>query len=343
MIDERTERVLWASIQSFIINNEPVGSRYLTKKYDFDCSPATIRNIMADLEDIGLLMQPHTSAGRVPTDRGYRFYVEHLRDKSPQHESSITDLLNSRLTNMMEDTESVLDETTRTLSSLSHFIGLAVSPGPEESTLKRLELIPYQDGRIAVIIFTKEGIISHKLIRNKLNFSRSELNRIAHYINKEFVGFNIKEIKEHLASEIERDRVMYDTLLSRAINLCKDAMNLYGSNVFMTGLSEMINLPDFSDVEKIKQLSRTIDDKNSIVSLMDMIIDSEGVQVVIGNENPVKEMETLSVVASTYSEGKKPTGVIGIIGPKRMDYSSVISLVDTAARFLTERFEEGGY
>jgi heat-inducible transcriptional repressor len=340
MIDERSKDVLAAVIQSFIVNPEPVGSRFLTKKYGFGYSPATIRNIMADLEDMGFLVQPHTSAGRIPTDRGYRFYVENLMEENREYSDSFIELLSYRLRDLVEDMESMLGETARILSSFSNYISVALSPGPEESTLKRIELYPYSDDRIAVIIFTNEGIIKHKIIRNDLSLSRKELVKVSRYINRQFAGYTIKEIRDHLMNELARDREMCDTLVAKAMNLCKETMSLYGSNIIITGLTEMIELPDFANIEKIKQLSRTIDDKEAMVKLMDMIINSDGVQVVIGDENPVEDMRALSVIASTYREGEKPVGVIGIIGPKRMDYSSVISLVDTAARFLTESFEK---
>ncbi len=342
MLDERSKRVLCAVVESYIDNPDPVGSRYVTKRYSFGFSPATSRNIMADLEDMGFLSQPHTSAGRVPTDKGYRFYVENLLMEKVSFHSEIAELLTRRLKSLREDIDSLLDETSKTLSSLSHYLGLAVTPGPEESTLGRIEIIPYSDERLAVILFTNEGIIKHKVIKNDLSLSRHDLNRIARYLNREYAGFTIKEIRQHLLAEMEREQALCDSLVSRALRLCRDVMSYYGANVFIAGLAEIIELPDFSDVERIKELSRTIEDKRAIIKLIDRIIDAEGVQVVIGSENPVREMKALSVIASAYREGERPGGVIGIIGPTRMDYSSAISLVSTAARFLSSIFDKGG-
>ncbi len=342
MLDERSIKVLWAVINCHINNPEPVGSRYVTRKYEFGFSPATIRNIMADLEEMGFLSQPHTSAGRVPTDKGYRFYVENLLEGDACRRVNIADSLARRLEDLREDIDTLLDETTRTLSALSHYLGIAVSPGPDGSTLRRIELIPYKDDRIAVILFTNEGIIKHKIIRNEFSFTRGDLNKIARYLNREFTGYTIKEIRKRLLEEMARDKALCDSLIARALSLCGDALSCYDANIFISGLSEMLELPEFSDVEKIKELSRTIEDKHAVIKLMDSLSDSEGVQVVIGTENTIEEMKAMSIITSTYKEGDKPAGVVGIIGPTRMDYSSAIALVDATAKFLTKILEEGG-
>ncbi len=341
VLDERSERVLLAVIQSYIEHPDPVGSRYVTKKYDFNYSPATIRNIMADLEDMGFLSQPHTSAGRVPTDKAYRYYVENILEEI-KDDSDLLEVLNKKIRAGTEDVDTLLDETSRILSSISKYLGLAVSPGPEGSVLRKIEFVPYKDDRIAVVILTDEGVIRHKIIKNELALSPSELQRISNYINRQYKGFTIKEIRENLAEELRRDREMYDNLLQRSLALCREAIYTYGSHIFITGLSQILDLPEFSDIERIKRISKTIEDKHAIINLIDRIMDSEGVQVIIGTENPLSEMKELSVIVSTFKERGRPTGVIGIIGPKRMDYSTVISLVDSASRILTKLFDQGG-
>jgi len=333
---------LWAVIESYIDNPGPVGSRYVTKKYDFGYSPATIRNIMADLEDMGYLVQPYTSAGRVPTDKGYRFYVEQLLDEEIRYHNDFARVMMDRLRDFLQDMEDILDITTRILSTLSHYIAMAVSPGPEGTTLRRIEMFLYKDEKIAVFILTDEGIIKHRIIKNEFCLSSSDLNRITNFLNKRFSGFTIKDIREALIHEIAKEKEEFDNLINKGLKLCIEAIKNYGSNIFITGLTEMLELPEFKDIERIKELSRTIEDKHAIIKLIDTLICSEGVQVIIGTENPVKEMHTMSVITSTYKEKDRPAGLVGIIGPKRMDYITVISLVDTAARVLTKIFEEGG-
>ncbi len=341
-LDERSKRVLWAVIESYINNPGPVGSRYVTKKYAFGYSPATIRNIMADLEEMGYLRQPHTSAGRVPTDKGYRFYVEHILEEEIGYHSDFAKTILRRFKSIMQDMESILSETTKTLSALSHYMAMAVSPGPEGVTLRRIELLPYKEDRIAVLILTDEGIIRHHIIKNEFRLSASDLGRITSFLNREFAGYTIKEIKEELINEMIKDKEEFDTLVDRALRLCTEAIETYGANIFITGLTEILDFPEFADIERIKELYRTIEDKHNIIKLIDKIAHSEGVQVIIGTENPIKELHTMSVIASTYKDKDRPAGVVGIIGPKRMNYISAISLVDTAARILTKILEEGG-
>ena len=342
MLDERAERVLWAVIKSYIESPDPVGSRYITKKYAFKYSPATIRNIMADLEEMGYLRQPHTSAGRIPTDKGYRYFVEHIIGHDVGYDERLIEELQKRFTHGARDMDDLLNEATQTLSTISHFLGLAMSPGPEGSTLRRIELVPYKEDSIAVMILTDEGVIRHKIIKNDYDLSANDLDEIARYINRRFTGYTIKEIRTELVKELIEDKNLCDTLIEKALHLCNESLNEYGANVFITGLSSILELPDFTDVEKIKELSRTIENKHKMIKLLDRIIQTDGVQVVIGSENPIKEMSTMSIIASTYKDKDRPAGIIGIIGPKRMDYHSVISLVDTAARYLTKIIEEEG-
>jgi heat-inducible transcriptional repressor len=342
VIDERSRQVLCAVIQSYIENPDPVGSRYVTKKYKFGYSPATIRNIMADLEEMGFLSQPHTSAGRIPTDKGYRYYVENLLGRSVGYDKSLDGLLSQKSYELTQDMDAILDMTTDVLSRLSHCLGIAISPGAEGSVLRRIELLPYKDNRIAVILLTDEGIIKHKSIKNEFSFTQSDLNRIARYFNREFSGYTINEIRDHLVKELMRDKERFDSLMERALHIYRDVLDDYGSNVFITGFTRILDQPEFVDLETIKDLSKTIEDRHLLIKLIVKIMDSEGVRVVIGSENPLTEMRTMSVIASTYREGDRPAGVIGIIGPKRMNYPSSIALVETAAQFLTKIFIEGG-
>ena len=341
VLDKRSRQVLSAVIQSYIVNPDPVGSRYVTKKYDFGYSPATIRNIMSDLEDMGFLSQPHTSAGRLPTDKGYRYYVESLLDDSVDYNWNLDDVLKKRLGNLLDDVDSVLDRTTDVISMLSQYIGLAVSAGAEGSILRRIELVPYRDDRIAVILLTDEGFIRHKIIKNEFSFTQYDLNSIARYFNREFSGYTVKEIREHLVNEMLQEKEKFDTLISSAMEIYRNVLYEYDSNIFITGMTRILDLPEFSDLKRIKDLSKTIEDKHAVVRLIDKIMESGGVQIFIGSENSLKEMESMSVIASTYyKEGDRTAGVIGIIGPKRMDYSTSISLVESAATFLTNIFNE---
>ncbi len=340
MFEDRIHKILWAVVESYITNPDPVGSRYVTKKYEFNLSAATIRNAMADLEEMGFLQQPHTSAGRIPTDKGYRSYVDYLSLKGSSTDALLTNEIIRRLENIRNDINGLLEETSRMLSSFSHYLGVALSPKPEQTKLRGINLFAYKEGRVMAVLLTDEGIVKNKIIRLDSELTQRDLNRISDYLNSEFAGQALDHIKARIVREMYRDKVLCDTLIAKAIRICEEAFSFDYGNIFISGFSEVLGLPDFSDLQRIKEISRAIEDKHLIVKLIDMLSQSEGVQVVIGSENPASEMKKLSLVISSYKEGDRPIGTIGIIGPTRMDYMKAITIVDTTAKFITRILSE---
>ena len=336
MLDDRSKKVLYAVIQCYINTPGPVGSRVVTKKYHFGLSPATIRNIMSDLEEMGYLRQPHTSAGRIPTDSGYRFYVDSLVTEKQQINNALTAELNRKFELLKKDINSFLDDASKMLSELSHYIGITMSPNTSMTTLNKIELLKYRDDRLAVILFTDEGIIRNKIVPVDPGISQRELNRIADYINSRFKGQSLDEIKRLILREMTKERVLCDNLISEAIKICRNAFSSAPGNIYISGLSEVLRLPEFCDINRIRELLQTLEAKHIIVNLLDNIADSEGTQVIIGTENSLTEMNPFSLVAATYKEGNRPIGAIAIIGPKRMNYLEAISIVDSTAQFITK-------
>lgn len=340
MLDERSKEVLCAVVQSYINTPDPVGSRVVTKRYSFGLSPATIRNIMADLEEMGFLKQPHTSAGRIPTDMGYRFYVDSIAAERNHSNKEFMREIYRRLEILRNDINMLLNETTRTLSLLSHYLGVAMSPKPNMTTLKRIELLKYRADQIVAILFTDEGLIKNKIISLGSEITQRDLNRIAGYLDSKFSGYTLAEIRSRVIKEMAKEKDMCDSLISKAMKICKETFCFPQGEVFVSGLSEVLELPDFSDLEKIRELSRAIEDKHTIVKLLDKISELDGIQIVIGSENSMDEMKKFSVVVSTCKEANRPIGVIGIIGPTRMDYSRAIYIVDNTAKFITKMLAE---
>jgi heat-inducible transcriptional repressor len=335
MLDERTKQVLFAVIQCYIGAPGPVGSRLVTKKYSFGLSPATIRNIMSDLEDMGYLRQPHTSAGRVPTDNGYRFYVDSLLNDKQQIRRELMAELTGKLEMLRQDVNSFLDEASKMLSSLSHYIGITMTPGAGATTLNRIELIKYRADQLAVIMFTDEGLVRNKVVSIDPELSQKNLNRVAAYINSRYSGLTLDEIRKSVVSEMTRESLLCDSLIAEALKICEDVFSASPGNVYISGLSDMLSLPDFYDIDRIKELLKAIEDKHIVVTLLDRISEADGTQVFIGSENPLDEMKQFSIVAATYKEGTRPIGAVGIIGPTRMNYLDAISLVDLTASYIT--------
>jgi heat-inducible transcriptional repressor len=338
---DRTRQVLFAVVESYIENPDPVGSAFVTRKYEFNLSPATIRNIMSELEDMGYLEQPHTSAGRVPTDRGYRFYVNQIykRRRRIHLEERILSNLKTRLLSIRNDINHLLLETARTLSSLSHCLGVAVPMKPTNTTLNRIQLYSYRGGYIAAVLFSNEGLITHKILNTSFTASQRDLNRISDYLNSQFSGRKVEEIQAALIREMSREKALCDVLISRAIAICREALNYPSGDIFVSGLTELFGLPDFSDT--IKKIANAIEDKHMIIKLLeDLSSESGGMSILIGEENPVEELKGLSVIAAGYKHGDKPAGSVGIIGPTRMNYSKAILMVNATARFLTDAISE---
>ncbi len=343
IFDERTKKVLCAVVESYIKNLEPVGSRSVTRRYSLGCSSATIRNIMADLEDIGFLSQPHTSAGRIPTDKGYRFYVDYIvavtETEHDEESEEFLKKLNSQLEHIRRDTNKIFLEATNALSTLSNYIGLITPPRPECTTFNRLELIRYRSDQVVAILLTNEGIIKNKIINIPPSYTQEDMNNIVDYLNHEYSGYPLDKIMNLLMDKISTEKVQYNDLITKTIRIYEESLSIVADDIFVSNLYDAINLPDFSDISKIKELSKTIKDKRLILKLLNEFSDIEGVQVIIGDENPISELKGLSIVASAYKEGQRNMGVIALLGPKRMNYSKAIYTVDNIAKLISRTFD----
>ncbi len=338
MLDERSERILKIIVESYINKPEPVGSRYIAKKYFENLSPATIRNVMADLEELGYLSQPHTSAGRIPTDKGYRYYVNHLIDTPPKINSLFLRELTERLQDLRDNLDLLLERTLRSMALYTRYMSLASRPIEHDFVLKNIRLKKGFNSQIMVSFVTEEGVERKHIIDTNYRFSQRELDLMADYLNSRFSHNTLKQIREALFIDLSSDSEECDALISRAIRICKEAI-LADYNIFIYGFSYVFELPDFLDLKKIRELVRTIENKQAILSLIDELINTLEVKVIIGSENKIKEFKDMSIVASPYYDDYKPAGTICLIGPKRMDYIKSIAIVKTVSNFITETLE----
>jgi len=345
ILDERSKKVLYAVVESYIKNPEPVGSRFVTRRYPLGFSSATIRNIMADLEDIGFLSQPHTSAGRIPTDKGYRFYVDCILDISEAEQNEEAEVFLVELNNKLEgirrgiNINGVFLEAINALSKLSNYISVITPPRTESTTFNRLELLRYRADQVVAILLTNEGIIKNKVINIPPPYTQDDLNNIADYLNHEYSGYTLDKIVNLLMEKISTEKDQYNVLIRKTIKICEEALYFVDEDIYVSGLYDAINLPDFSDISKIRELSKAIKEKHLIMKLLNEFSDVEGVQVIIGSENPVDELKGLSIVTSTYKEGQRNMGVIALLGPRRMDYSKAIYMVNNVARLISKSFD----
>lgn len=344
-IDERSKQILYAVVQSYISRPDPVGSRFVTKKYDFGFSPATIRNVMADLEDMGYLTQPHTSAGRIPTVKGYRMFVNMLLQQSELAQDysvskDIVEKINTKLQRIKEDLNNAFVEVSDTLASLSNYIAIASAPKTEIATFRKIDLIRFKGDIVIAILLTDEGIIKNKTIRIDPAVSQSELSKMAEFINDQYAGKRLEDVKQSLFKDIQRVKKQFDTVISKALHAYEQILSFNEAELFVSGLDIILDLPDFADIAKIKELSKAIKDKHLLLKMLDSLAKSDDLQIIIGDENPNEELKKFSIVASPYKESDRTIGVIAIVGPTRMDYPKVISLVQMMAECLTKNFEK---
>jgi heat-inducible transcriptional repressor len=337
-LDERTRNILMAVIHSFIHTGEPVGSRTISKRFDFGLSPATIRNIMSDLEELGFLDQPHTSAGRMPTDQGYRFYVDNLRSiEALSAEESA--LISQRYTPYHGEVDEVMVATSRLLSEISHYAGVVLHIF-SITLFKRIEFVKIRGRQVLAIFVMESGMVHNKLIILDEEMTQDELYQISNYLNQEFSGQPLRTIRQHVLDRMAEEKAQYDKLSQQALSVGAKTFGETSedaSDIYLGGTSNIMDQPEFaSNLDQMKELFKAFEEKNRLISLLDKCLDEPGVHVIIGSETPFKDMHECSFVTHTYSYDKRTLGVLGVVGPKRMVYPRVMAIVDHTANIVSK-------
>ncbi len=335
-LNPRSSSILEAVVHDHIATAEPVGSRTIAKKYKFGLSPATIRNIMADLEEMGYLSQPHTSAGRVPTDRAYRFYVNHLLES--HHFPKVKNPVVEATLQSIHEFNELMKETSVFLSQLSNQAGIVLIPNLKKTVFKRIEFIHLTGSRVLVIFVAESGLVHKKTIELDRPISQNTLEKISNLVTEQMAGLTLQEIRKKLVKMMEEEKTQFDELLNQAVKLSQKAFeNEEGeSEVYVRGTLNILNQPEFASIERMKALFKAFEEKSILIQILDKCLEEDqNVKVTIGSENCIEEMEDCSLVTSTYKYGNMSVGVLGIIGPKRMDYSRVIPVVGYMAKLIS--------
>jgi len=336
--NERVKAVLCAVVQSYIDTSVPVGSRFVTKRFHFNLSPATIRNVMADLEETGFLSQPHTSAGRVPTDKGYRVYVDCLCEECNYGAGEFLTTLEKRIDAIKSDLNLLLNEVTNALSLNSHYLVFASTAKAEMTTLNRIQLFKYRKDMTAAVVLTNEGLIKSRVMDIGGELSQKDLNRLSDYLNSEFSGRSVSEIRLRLQKQMSMGKALYDIIISKALEICREALNYPKDDIVMAGVSKFLGLPDFAN--RVKEIAKAVEDKRMLIGFLDRLSSTDGIQVLIGSENPFLGPMGLSMVFANYKQSGRTAGGIGIIGPTRMDYLRAIPMVEIAAESISSALSE---
>jgi heat-inducible transcriptional repressor len=338
-LSERMRRILGIIIENYILTAEPVGSRTISKISNLHLSPATIRNIMSDLEDLGLLHQPYTSAGRVPTEQGLRFYVDAILD-IPELSDQEQQEIRSRYSNFQIEGADLFRETCRILSSSSHYLGVVWAPRMSLIVLQHIEFVKMRRYLVLAILVGTTSLVQNRVIEVDEDLSQSELDHLSDYLNSLLTGLTLYQVREKLLEQMRVEKNAYDRLFEQALKLGEKAFSsIDETDVFIEGRTNILNEPEFSNISRMMDLFRTFEEKATMVRLLDKFMEPKGVQIAIGSESQIQEMETCSLVTSTYGCAGKVLGALGVIGPRRMNYSKVIPLVDYSARLLTEILE----
>jgi len=338
-LSERIRRVFEILVEDYILSAEPVGSRTIAKKSNLNLSAATIRNMLSDLEDLGLLHQPHTSAGRVPTEKGFRFYVDHILNIHELSDSEQQEI-RSKYSHSQPESIDLFRETSRILSSSSHYLGLVWAPRISSIVLQHIEFVRLKRHLVLAILVTTTGLVHNRIMEVEEDLSQSELDYLSKFMNSLLTGLTLHQVREKLLEQMRVVKNTYDRLLEQALKLGEKALSsLNETDVFIDGRTNIIGVPEFGNVSNMVDLFRAFEEKATMVKLLDKCMEPRGVQISIGSETQVQEIETCSLITSTYGFKGEVLGAVGVIGPRRMNYSRVIPLVDYTARLLTEILE----
>lgn len=329
-LNERKQRILHAVVKDYIQTAEPVGSRTLSRHYHFDLSAATIRNEMADLEELGFLTQPHTSAGRIPSQQGYRFYVDSLMDAailSQQEE----DYLGQFFTQVekMREIDQIVQQTAKALSFVTRYTSLVLAPQIQRSAFKQMRLIPVDSQRALVVLMTDTGYIKNKVIEMPKALSQDELNRIVAYINEQLSGQTIASLSAARLRKLRTDLYSHMDILDSMFHMLEECQAESDSRVFLGGTSNILDQPEFKDMEKVKHLLTLFEEGERLTLILGTPL--EGVSIRIGTENTLIEMSDCSLITASYQMNDRPLGTIGVLGPTRMDYARVITVIEEIA------------
>lgn len=334
-MDERKRKILRAIVQDYIATAEPIGSRTIARKFDLGVSPATIRNEMADLEELGFIEQPYTSAGRIPSDAGYRYFVDCLMDPQVVNDEE-REIIERESTKRIHEIQEVVSHTSKLLSELTNLTSMVLGPHKAKSAFGKMHFLPYQPGQVIMVIVKENGVVENHIVDVGENITAEDLQQVAGVFNQKMRGYSLDHVKRSILheiySELSRQRNLIDNTLDLLRTILDD--NEDADRVYLGGTLNMLNQPEFKDLSKVKTLFKVFEDNEPLKKLLHPY--QEGLNVTIGGENTLKELQGCSVISANYKVNGVTIGAVGVLGPTRMDYAKAIAIVDFMTRSLTE-------
>lgn len=329
MLDDRAKLLLKVLVERYIADGQPIGSRTLSRSSGLELSPATIRNVMADLEELGLIASPHTSAGRIPTARGYRLFVDTML--TAQRQALVAPQLPA------EQPQKVIANAAHLLSNLSQFVGVVMAP-KRSSVFKQIEFVKLSERRVLVIIVAPDGDVQNRVMFTDSELDSSQLIEAANYLNSHYAGLDIEQVRERLRTEVEQLRSQVTDLMQAAVNISAEALSpaTQEEQVVIAGQSNLLAVSDFShDMYNLRRAFDLFEQKTQILRLLDFSSQAEGVRIFIGGESHIVPIEELSVVSAPYEVDGQIVGTLGVIGPTRMPYDKMIQIVDITSKLVS--------
>ena len=343
MPSDRARQILRALVEQYIRDGQPVGSRTLARASGLNLSPATIRNVMADLEGLGFVVSPHTSAGRIPTARGYRVFVDTLVKLQPLAVAEISRLQNQLVEDASGDAKTVAAAASSALSALTSLAGVVMLPRQKNVTLRQIEFLALSNHRVLAILVVNDSEVQNRILSMDRDYSESELRRAANYLNDKFTGRELREIRALIIDDLRTTRETMNQMMIYAVSIAQRALDLEveRSELVMSGETRLMEFQELSDLDKLRHLFDAFNQQREILNLLDRSIAAQGVHIYIGEESGYRILDECSVVAAPYRVNDEIVGVLGVIGPTRMAYERVIPIVDITARLLGAALNSG--
>ena len=333
MLPERAQILLKTLVERYVAEGQPVGSRTLSRYSGLDLSPASIRNVMADLEEMGFVASPHTSAGRVPTPKGYRFFVDCLLTVKALDRAEI-DQLEGQLHG--DQPQKLLQSASHLLSDLTRFAGVVMTPRRRSTAFRHVEFLRLSDKRVLLIIVTPEGDVQNRILATERDYAQGELIEASNFVNQNFVGLAFEQVKERLREELMRLRDDMTQLLTKAVDAGNEAMNEQPDEYVLSGEHNLLHVQDLSsNVTSLRRLFDLFEQRTGLLQLLEIGSKAQGVQIYIGGESGLVPLDECSVVTAPYEVDGQVLGTVGVIGPTRMAYERVIPIVEITARLLS--------
>jgi heat-inducible transcriptional repressor len=336
VVNERAQHFLKALIERYIREGQPVGSRTLAKDTGLDLSPATVRNVLADLEDLGLVSSPHTSAGRIPTITGYRMFIDSLLTIQDLKKREV-ERIRSELVMGGEENKALLASASRLLSGVTQMAGVVTLPRREKTTFRQIEFLPLSDHRVLGILVTDAGEVHNRILHTHRYFDRVELEQAANFLTNSFAGYDMDYVRQRLLQELNEARDHFDQVMTQALTMAGEVVDASESeeDCMIAGQTNLMEFAELSGLEQLRKLFDAFTEKREILHLLDQFQNADGVQIFIGEESGYQLLNGCSVVTAPYQVDEEMVGVLGVIGPTRMNYERVIPVVDITAKILS--------